>query len=319
MTKQQFWFIILCGFDYYINVLAKLHFVKGYIMNNYVILTDSCTDFTKEMVAELDVHVLDLTVTLEGEEPRLNSELDLAELYAFLREKKSASTAAVNFDAFIEKMTAILEEGKDILYLGFSSGLSSTFASGRLAAEELSEKYPDRKIYVVDTLCASLGQGLIVYHAAKMRLDGADIETVRDYVEQNKLNLCHWFTIDDLFFLKRGGRVSATTAVVGTMLGIKPVMHVDDEGHLIHVSKARGRRASVDALFDKALQTMIGDRSDAVVFISHGDCIEDAEYLADRIKNEIGVKEVRIGYVGAVIGSHSGPGTLALFFFGDKR
>ena len=319
MTKQQFWFIILCGFDYYINVLAKLHFVKGYIMNNYVILTDSCTDFTKEMVAELDVHVLDLTVTLEGEEPRLNSELDLAELYAFLREKKSASTAAVNFDAFIEKMTAILEEGKDILYLGFSSGLSSTFASGRLAAEELSEKYPDRKIYVVDTLCASLGQGLIVYHAAKMRLDGADIETVRDYVEQNKLNLCHWFTIDDLFFLKRGGRVSATTAVVGTMLGIKPVMHVDDEGHLINVSKARGRRASVDALFDKALQTMIGDRSDAVVFISHGDCIEDAEYLADRIKNEIGVKEVRIGYVGAVIGSHSGPGTLALFFFGDKR
>lgn len=288
-------------------------------MNNYIILTDSGTDFTPEMIKELDVELLDLTVTLEGEEPRANSALDLPELYAFLREKKSASTAAVNLDTFLEVMTPHLEAGRDILYLGFSSGLSSTFASGRLAAEELSEKYPDRKILVADTLCASLGQGLLVYHAAKQRQNGASIEEVRDFVEANKLNLCHWFTIDDLFFLKRGGRVSATTAVVGTMLGIKPVMHVDNEGLLINVSKARGRRASIDALFDKAKETMIGDRSEAVVFISHGDCIEDAEYLADRIRKELGVKEVRIGYVGAVIGSHSGPGTLALFFLGSQR
>jgi DegV family protein with EDD domain len=216
-------------------------------------------------------------------------------------------------------MTPYLEDGTDILYLGFSSGLSSTFASGKLAAEELSEKYPDRKILVADTLSASLGQGLLVYHAVKLKESGASIEEVRDFVQNNRLNLCHWFTIDDLFFLKRGGRVSATTAVVGTMLGIKPVMHVDDEGHLINVGKARGRRAAIDALFDKANETMIGDRSDAIVFISHGDCIEDAEYLADRIRKEIGVKEVRIGYVGAVIGSHSGPGTLALFFLGSQR
>lgn len=288
-------------------------------MNNYVILTDSGTDLTKEMVEELGVEMLDLYVTLEGEEPRPNGELDLPALYAFLREKKSASTAAVNFDAFVEKMTPYLEDGKDILYLGFSSGLSSTFASGKLAAEELSEKYPDRKILVADTLSASLGQGLLVYHAVKLKESGASIEEVRDFVQNNRLNLCHWFTIDDLFFLKRGGRVSATTAVVGTMLGIKPVMHVDDEGHLINVGKARGRRAAIDALFDKANETMIGDRSDAIVFISHGDCIEDAEYLADRIRKEIGVKEVRIGYVGAVIGSHSGPGTLALFFLGSQR
>ncbi|MBE6592797.1 MAG: DegV family protein [Ruminococcaceae bacterium] len=288
-------------------------------MNNYIILTDSGTDFTPEMIKELDVELLDLTVTLEGQEPRANSELDLPALYAFLREKKSASTAAVNLDTFLEAMTPYLEDGKDILYLGFSSGLSSTFASGRLAAEELSEKYPDRKILVADTLCASLGQGLLVYHAAKLKQSGASIEEVRDFVEANKLKFCHWFTIDDLFFLKRGGRVSATTAVVGTMLGIKPVMHVDNEGHLINVGKARGRRASIDALFDKANETMIGDRSEAVVFISHGDCIEDAEYLADRIRKEIGVKEVRIGYVGAVIGSHSGPGTLALFFLGSQR
>lgn len=288
-------------------------------MNNYVILTDSGTDLTKEMIDELGVEMLDLYVTLEGEEPRPNGDLDLPALYSFLREKKSASTAAVNFDAFVEKMTPYLEDGKDILYLGFSSGLSSTFASGKLAAEELSEKYPDRKILVADTLSASLGQGLLVYHAVKLKESGAGIEEVRDFVQNNRLNLCHWFTIDDLFFLKRGGRVSATTAVVGTMLGIKPVMHVDDEGHLINVGKARGRRAAIDALFDKANETMIGDRSDAIVFISHGDCIEDAEYLADRIRKEIGVKEVRIGYVGAVIGSHSGPGTLALFFLGSQR
>jgi DegV family protein with EDD domain len=288
-------------------------------MSNYVILTDSGTDFTKEMIEELDVELLDLWVTRENEEPVPNSSLDLSEFYAFLREKKSASTAAVNIDGFIEIMTPILEAGKDILYLGFSSGLSSTYASGKLAADELMEKYPDRKIYTVDTLAASLGQGLLVYLAAKRRLAGESIEAVRDFVENTKLNLCHWFTIDDLFFLKRGGRVSGTTAVVGTMLGIKPVMHVDNEGHLINVAKARGRRASVDALFDKAKNTMIGERANSSVFISHGDCIEDAEYLAERIKNEIGVKEVRIAYVGSVIGSHSGPGTLALFFLGSER
>jgi DegV family protein with EDD domain len=288
-------------------------------MSNYVILTDSGTDFTKEMIEELDVELLDLWVTRENEEPVPNSSLDLSEFYAFLREKKSASTAAVNIDGFIEIMTPILEAGKDILYLGFSSGLSSTYASGKLAADELMEKYPDRKIYTVDTLAASLGQGLLVYLAAKRRLAGESIEAVRDFVENTKLNLCHWFTIDDLFFLKRGGRVSGTTAVVGTMLGIKPVMHVDNEGHLINVAKARGRRASVDALFDKAKSTMIGERANSSVFISHGDCIEDAEYLAERIKNEIGVKEVRIAYVGSVIGSHSGPGTLALFFLGSER
>lgn len=288
-------------------------------MSNYVILTDSGTDFTKEMIEELDVELLDLWVTRENEEPVPNSSLDLSEFYAFLREKKSASTAAVNIDSFIEIMTPILEAGKNILYLGFSSGLSSTYASGKVAADELMEKYPDRKIYTVDTLAASLGQGLLVYLAAKRRLAGESIESVRDFVENNKLNLCHWFTIDDLFFLKRGGRVSGATAVVGTMLGIKPVMHVDNEGHLINVAKARGRRAAVDALFDKAKTTMIGERANSSVFISHGDCIEDAEYLAERIKNEIGVKEVRIAYVGSVIGSHSGPGTLALFFLGSER
>ena len=288
-------------------------------MIDYVILTDSGSDLTRDEAKELDLRMLDLSVTIEGEEPKPGSEIDIKELYSFLRTKSKASTAAVNIDEFEAAMEPILKEGKDILYLGFSSGLSSTYSSAKIAAEELSEKYPERKIYTVDTLAASLGQGLIVYLAAKKRLAGESIEAVRDYVEEIKLNLCHWFTIDDLFFLKRGGRVSATTAVVGTMLSIKPVMHVDNEGHLINVGKARGRRASIDALFDKAKTTMIGERSDAIVFISHGDCYEDAQYLADRIKNEIGVKEIRIGYVGTVIGCHSGPGTLALFFLGSER
>ena len=172
---------------------------------------------------------------------------------------------------------------------------------------------------IADTLAASLGQGLLVYHAVKLKESGASIEEVRDFVQNNRLNLCHWFTIDDLFFLKRGGRVSATTAVVGTMLGIKPVMHVDDEGHLINVGKARGRRAAIDALFDKANETMIGDRSDAIVFISHGDCEEDAQIVADEIRKRFGTQDIRINYVGPVIGNHTGAGVVALFFLANKR
>ncbi|MBO7303283.1 MAG: DegV family protein, partial [Clostridia bacterium] len=212
-----------------------------------------------------------------------------------------------------------LDEGKDILYLGFSSGLSSTYHSGKLACEELSEEYPDRKLYAVDTLCASLGQGLLVYHAAKMRLDGASIEEVRDFTENKKLNVCHWFTVDDLFFLKRGGRVGAATAVLGTVLGIKPIMHVDNEGKLVKTTTARGRRASIDALCEKAKTGALDAKAKLVAFISHGDCEEDAKYLADKVKKEAGFKDVVIGYVGSVIGSHSGPGTLALFYIGAER
>lgn len=288
-------------------------------MNNYVILTDSGTDLTKEMAQEYGVEIIDLTVSIEGKEPVLNSEVDPKELYAMLRDKKSASTSAINLETFKERMAAHLKEGRDVLYLGFSSGLSYTFTAGSLAAEELCEEYPDRRVYAVDTLCASLGQGLLVYLAAQLKNGGADIEEVKTFVEKNRLNLCHWFTVDDLFFLKRGGRVSGATAVVGTMLGIKPVMHVDNAGKLVKVSVARGRKASIDALFTKIKDTAKGDLKDATVFISHGDCEEDAKYLGDRIVKELGVKELRIGYVGPVIGSHSGPGTLALFYLGTER
>lgn len=287
-------------------------------MFDYVILTDSGSDLTVEQANELDISLIDLSLLVEGGEPQKNRDVDVKEFYGLLREKKSASTAAINIGDFLTAMGEHVDAGKDVLYIGFSSGLSSTFSAGYNAAQELSEVHPDRKIYAVDTLCASLGQGLIVYLAAKMRLAGKSIEEVRDFVEQNKLNLCHWFTVDDLFFLKRGGRVSAATAVVGTMLGIKPVMHVDNAGKLIKVTTARGRRASIDALAAKIGETGI-DPANQTMFICHGDCVEDAEYLAEKIKKDYGVKEVIIGYTGVVIGSHSGPGTLALFYLGTER
>ena len=288
-------------------------------MQNYIIVTDSGTDFTEELKKELEIVQLELTIIVEGEEPKPNNEVDNKTLYEMLRAKKKATTSAVNVGDFKDVMRPYLEKGTDILYLGFSSGLSNTYNAGRIACEELAEEFPERKLYAVDTLCASLGQGLLVYHAAKMRFDGKSIEEVRDFAEGNKLRLCHWFTVDDLFFLKRGGRVSAATAVVGTMLGIKPIMHVDNAGKLVKVGTVRGRRASIDALCEKAKASAIDVKEKLVAFISHGDCEEDAKYLADKIKNEVGFKEVLIGYVGSVIGSHSGPGTLALFYLGTER
>ena len=285
-------------------------------MRDYVILTDSGTDLTKQEVKDLGVIQLDLTVIMEGEAPRPNSDVDAKEFYEYLRSKKMATTSAINTETFELAIEDLVKEGKDVLYLGFSSGLSATYNAGRLAVEEMSEKYPDAKLFACDTLCASRGQGMLVYLAAMKKQAGATIEEVRDYVEQTKLHLCHEFTVDSLMFLKRGGRVSATTAVVGTMLSIKPVMHVDNDGKLIKVGTARGRRASIDALFDRT-KAAVTDTD--VMFICHGDCIEDANYLAERVKNELGVKQVFTDYTGVVIGSHSGPGTLAIFYIGKER
>lgn len=202
--------------------------------------------------------------------------------------------------------------------LAFSSGLSTTYQSASIAAQELRERYPERTISVVDSLCASLGQGLLAYYACKKRDEGLSLGELEQWLLDNRLHLCHWFTVDDLMYLKRGGRVSAATAIMGTMLNIKPVLHVDNEGHLINVSKARGRKASIQAMAKKVAELGAGF-DNSVMFISHGDCREDAEYLAGLLKEQYGVKEVYINYVGAVIGSHSGPGTLALFFLGEHR
>ena len=290
-------------------------------MGEYVILTDSSADLTAELVAELGVEVIPLSFTMEDKTyfnyPD-NRDIDPADFYARLRGGAMATTAAVNVADYTEAMEPILKEGKDVLVLAFSSGLSATCHSAQIAAGELMEQYPYRKVYVVDTLCASLGQGLLVWYAANLKKQGKTMEEVRDWTEEHKLNLCHWFTVDDLHFLKRGGRISAATAVLGTMLSIKPVMHVDNEGHLIKVGTARGRNASLKALVDHMEQTVL-DLKDQAIFISHGDCLADAQKVADDVKARFGVESIIINYVGPVIGAHSGPGTVALFFMGSER
>lgn len=284
---------------------------------DFVILTDSSADLPMDVLTEYEIGCIELSLCIDGE-TKLGSEVEPKAFYDLLRSKTSVTTSAVNMQSFVLFFEGYLKEGKDILYLGFSSGLSATYTAGKNAAAELAEQYPDRKIITVDTLAASLGQGLLVTLVAKKAKEGATLEEAAAYAEELKLKLCHWFTVDDLFFLKRGGRVSAATAVLGTMLAIKPFMHVDDEGHLINVSKVRGRRASVDALFDKLRETAIKPEKQ-LFYICHGDCMEDAEYLKGRILEAYPESEVMIGYTGPVIGSHSGPGTLALFFVGGKR
>ncbi|MBE6985525.1 MAG: DegV family protein [Ruminococcaceae bacterium] len=290
-------------------------------MNNYIILTDSSADLPLSIYNELDIQVLPLSFLLDGEvyhNTPDESSIAFKEVYAQLRSGKNVTTSAVNVETFKEAFLPYVQDGKDILYLGFSSGLSGTFSAGTIAAQELLEEYPERKIVCVDTLCASLGQGMLVYMTAKKRAEGFSLSEAAEYAEKIKLNVCHWFTVDDLFFLKRGGRISATTALVGSALGIKPILHVDNEGHLISVSKTRGRKKAITSLLEQMKASAI-DPSTQIPMISHGDCVEDANVLADALRKEFGVKDVIINYVGPVIGAHSGPGTLALFFIGKER
>lgn len=285
---------------------------------SYQIITDSCCDFREEMYGELGLLERPLLLNFRGQTRLDRSDDSLKELYAALRAGEPASTSAVNPQGWEETMRPALEEGKDVLVLAFSSGLSTTYQSAMIAAQELAPEFPDRKIMVSDTLSASLGQGLLVWYACKKRDSGMSLEELFQWVEENKFHLCHWFTVDDLMYLKRGGRIGAATAVVGTILGVKPVLHMDDEGHLVNVSKARGRKASIAALAQKMGE--LGEGYDnSTVFICHGDCLEDAKYLESIVREKYGVKEVYIGYTGAVIGSHSGPGTLSLFFMGEHR
>ena len=285
---------------------------------NYKIITDTCCDYPTEMYAQKDLQVVPLTVTYNGTDYNSYSEQWLKEMFAGLRNGATAQTCAANPENWRNAIEPVLKEGKDALVLTFTSGLSTTYQSAVIASQELQEEYPDRKILVVDTLCASLGQGLLVHYACQKRDEGMSLEEVAAWVEDNKLNLCHWVTVDDLMYLKRGGRVSATTALMGTMLQIKPIIHVSNEGKLVNVGKARGRKAAIDHLAKKLGETGIPGANDTV-FICHGDCMEDAQYLEKQVKEKYGVKNVFIYYVGAVIGSHSGPGTLALFFLGDHR
>ena len=290
-------------------------------MREFVLMTDSCCDLSQQMVEELGVVVLPLSVLQEGREYRDypdHRELDPKVFYAKLRAGAMGSTSAANAESFREAMEPIVQEGKDILCINFSSALSTTYQSAAIAARELAEQHPEAKIIVIDSLCASLGQGMLVYLAAQEKAKGRSIEEVAEFVRQTIPHQCHWFTVDDLNHLKRGGRISAATALVGTMLSIKPVLHVDDAGHLISVGKARGRKASLLALVDHMEKTA-ENPGDQTIFISHGDCLEDAEFVAGEVRRRFGVKTVHINYVGPVIGNHSGPGTLALFFLGSPR
>ncbi|MDY3985953.1 DegV family protein [Dysosmobacter sp.] len=290
-------------------------------MRDFVIMTDSCCDMTAQTAKDLGLVVLPLSLQM-GDNVYRNwldgRDIGFEDFYARIRAGETAITSAVNVGDFEVEMRKVLDDGKDILCINFSSALSTTYQSAVIAADELRQEYPEAKICVVDSLCASLGQGLLLYLCVQEKRKGRSIGEVRAYAEATKGSICHWFTVDDLNHLKRGGRISGATALFGTMLSIKPVMHVDDEGRLVPVSKARGRKASLLALVDRMAETAV-DPASGPVFISHGDCEGDALFVAGEITRRFGNKDIFINYVGPVIGNHSGPGTMALFFVGTKR
>ena len=290
-------------------------------MSDYVIMTDSTCDITQEMADRLGVTVIPLSFIMDGKTyfGSLNQQtISTHDFYTKLKQGDKVSTAQVNAEEFIADFEPVLKKGIDILYIAFSSGLSGTYQSAVIAQKELAEKYPERTIMVFDSLCASMGEGLLVYLAAQKRAEGFLLQEVHDWLKANALHLAHWFTVDDLNHLKRGGRISAGAAFVGTMLGIKPVLHVDNEGHLIPVSKVRGRRASLDALVKKMQETAIHPENQTV-FISHGNCEEDAEYVKTQIENKMGITQFAMNVIGPIIGAHAGPGTVALFFLATER
>lgn len=288
-------------------------------MSSYVIFADSACDMSADILEKWGIRVASLTFRFEGEDREYgNSDLPAVEFYDKMRKGGIAKTAAVNVNDFKAMFEPALQEGKDVLYLGFSSGISTTYNSGRLAAEELKANYPERTILAVDTLAASSGFGLLLYLAVQKRDAGASIEEVAQYITEMRPKLCHWFTVDDLVYLKRGGRVSPTSAFIGGVLGIKPVMHVDDAGKLIPVSKVRGRRAALQAMADQ-YGKLVDKTVQAPIFISHGDCMADVETLKKLLKEQHGAEVEVVSDVGPVIGAHSGPGTLALFFVGTEK
>lgn len=289
-------------------------------MNKYKITTDNTADLPYSYYREHDIEYMYLTYQLEGINYGKNNELNCKEFYDKMRNGSMPTTSQVNSEEAKEVLRPFLEEGFDILHLAFSSGLSGSYNSVRLAAEELQEEFPERKIVVVDSLCASLGEGLFVDKAVELKEEGKTLEENAAWLEEHRKNFCHVFTVDDLFHLHRGGRVSKVAAVVGTMINLKPLLHVDNEGHLIPIGKVRGRKKSLAGLV-ALMEERVGSCKDknAKIFISHGDCQEDAEYVAKLVKEKFGYETFLINTIGATIGTHSGPGTVALFFMGDYR
>lgn len=289
-------------------------------MAPFTIITDSTADLPKEYLKEHGIPTMNLRYIIDGESYGYDKELDVHVFYNMMREGKMPTTSQVNPEEAKEFFMKYREESREILCISFSSGLSGTYNSARIAAQEVMEECPDTNIMVIDTLSASLGEGLLVHKAVCMRKEGKSLQETADWLEQHKLNLVHMFTVDDLNHLYRGGRVSKAAAIIGTMASIKPILHVDNEGHLIPLNKVRGRKKSLAALVD-AMEQKMGDwrSQNDIVFISHGDVQEDAELVRDEVKKRFGIESFLINHVGPTIGTHSGPGTIALFFLGDVR
>lgn len=291
-------------------------------MRNFVITTDTTSDLPSDYISKHNITVLPLTYVLEGITYTQDNGLGFSEFYEKMKNGSMPTTSQVNPSQAKEIFEKLNKDGFDILHIAFSSALSGSYSSANIAAEEMREEYPECKIIVVDSLCASLGEGLLIHKAVMQKELGKTIEEVVEWIEENKLHICHNFTPMDLFHLYRGGRVSKTAAILGTMINVKPILHVDNEGRLIPISKVRGRKKSLITLVDnmeKQIGSYVGENKRDGVFIGHGDTKEDAQFVADLIKERFGIESFLIEYVGPVVGAHTGPGILALFFMGESR
>ncbi len=287
----------------------------------FKLITDSCANLTREIIDRYDITVIPLEYTMNGEQHSITPEIgedDFKAFYGNMREGQIVKTAMANGENFRRLFEDILESGEDILYIGFSSALSGTVQSVKATLDALSGQYPERRCITIDSLCAAMGEGLLVTHAAMLRESGKSIDEVADWTEQNKLRLVHLFTVDDLKYLRRGGRISGATALIGSVLQIKPLMHVDNEGRLVAFGKVRGRKNSIESLL-KRMGEIIENPEQQIIYIIHGDCYDEAKHIADEVQKRFKPKKTVINYVDLVIGAHSGPGTLAIFFLGRER
>ena len=287
-------------------------------MNEFVIVSDSTVDLPKEYLQSKQVPIISLSYIMDGVTYEEMDGLSHKEFFEKLRAGSLPTTSQINTEQAREALELFAKEGKDILYIGFSSGLSGSYNSVRMAAEDLKEEYPDINIITIDSLCACMGEGLLLYKALELKEHGMSMEEIAKWVEANKLHICHNVTVDDLNHLHRGGRISKTTAVVGSMIKIKPIIHMSDEGKLVVIGKERGRKKSLVSIVDRMEKQMQGYDND-IVMITHGDCIEDAEFVKKQVEERFGIHNVMINGIGSVIGSHTGAGVVAVFFMGDKR
>lgn len=287
-------------------------------MNEFVIVSDSTVDLPKEYLQSKQVPIISLSYIMDGVTYEEMDGLSHKEFFEKLRAGSLPTTSQINPEQAREALEPFAKEGKDILYIGFSSGLSGSYNSVRMAAEDLKEEYPDINIIAIDSLCACMGEGLLLYKALELKEHGMSMEEIAKWVEANKLHICHNVTVDDLNHLHRGGRISKTTAVVGSMIKIKPIIHMSDEGKLVVIGKERGRKKSLVSIVDRMEKQMQGYDND-IVMITHGDCIEDAEFVKKQVEERFGIRNVMINGIGSVIGSHTGAGVVAVFFMGDKR